>query len=190
MQKRQVLIDIICCEAETCVGRAVTAGLTEAQLEEFGVLADGGDDVAANRWLSDNIPDHLNITQIALMELAESVADLAYERRRRGVDVLGATIRSDDVSRGGPTRRRDVPDAVRLPRLHMTAATIPASTLCAGREVKAGGSVEVSVPTSFLLGMYEPRRREAPVEEAGGTSGDVPVGVRMRGRQPCGLNKK
>lgn len=60
-------------ELERRVGEVLSAGLTDAQLEEFEALIDSGDDAAAARWLHANRPGYQHVAAEELGNIIDEV---------------------------------------------------------------------------------------------------------------------
>lgn len=66
-------------ELEERVGEILSTGLTDAQLEEFEVITDSGDDEGAVRWLQANRPNFQQVATQTLLSLIDEVVAAVSE---------------------------------------------------------------------------------------------------------------
>jgi hypothetical protein len=68
------LVTVAYSDLELAVGRALSAGLSDEQLAEFGELVDREDDDGANQWLKTHRPDYPSVVTRELGLLLGRVA--------------------------------------------------------------------------------------------------------------------
>lgn len=80
---QRLLLEHLYGELEQRVGKALSEGLSDDQLEEFEALIDASDDEGSSRWLEENRPDYRDV-------VAAQFASLKAEVRAQSAEILAA----------------------------------------------------------------------------------------------------